>query len=146
MSPRGCIILGSLLAALAVAFGAYGAHGLEEQLTRMLTDGVEPLDETRQALLAKRMGYWEVAARYQMYHAIGIIMAGLVAARQRTGWASLAAGCMLVGILLFSGLLDGMTFGGPKRLGAIVPLGGLAMIVGWLALARAAWVITNPPR
>lgn len=85
------------------------------------------------------MGYWEVAARYQMYHALGLLFAGLLAARKPTLCAALAGWSMLLGVLLFSGLLDVMAFGGPKWLGAIVPLGGLAMIVGWLSLGCAGW-------
>lgn len=150
MWPRTWMILGALLAAAGVAAGAYHAHGLERRLAMAIVlgspDGIEtqkdlPLstaaslsDEQRQEL-ARRMSFWDTATRYQMYHAIGLVLVGLLAERRPSTWATLAGVFLLTGIVLFSGLLDVMAFGGPKWLGAIVPLGGLSMIAGWLALA-----------
>ena len=68
MSPRVCIALGALLAALAVALGAFGAHGLKDQLPRWYT---EP------GRAEEMLANWETAVRYQLYSAIGIVLVGL---------------------------------------------------------------------
>jgi uncharacterized membrane protein YgdD (TMEM256/DUF423 family) len=108
------IALGALNAAIAVAAGAFAAHGLRERL--------EP----------RALEIFETGARYQMYHAFAIIIAGLVAART-AGW--LFQG----GIVLFSGSLYALAISDVKVLGAITPFGGLAFIVGWLWLGWTAW-------
>lgn len=150
MSPRVWIVVGSVLAAAGVAAGAYHAHGLEKRLTAALlraepppgepvsSASAESLNSLQQAELSKRMGYWDTATRYQMYHALGLVLVGLLAECRQTRWTTTAGLCMCVGVALFSGLLDVMAFGGPRWLGAIVPLGGLSMIAGWLTLACAA--------
>jgi uncharacterized membrane protein YgdD (TMEM256/DUF423 family) len=98
-----------------------------------------------EALRARRLDNWEVAARYQMYHALALLVVGLVAARGGD-WAATAAGiCFLLGTLIFSGLLYGLVLSyaispdGWKWLGAPVFIGGLLMIAGWVFLAMAAW-------
>jgi uncharacterized membrane protein YgdD (TMEM256/DUF423 family) len=85
---------------------------------------------------------FETAARYQMYHALALLVVGLVAGRlgetsARTA-ADVAGWAFLVGTILFSGTLYGIGLGGPRWLGAITPFGGVALIVGWMALAFAA--------
>jgi len=90
--------------------------------------------------LARRVANFETAVRYQMYHALAIALVGLMhAQRPRKTWR-FAASAFLFGVLLFSGLLYVLTFAGPswKWLGAVVPLGGVSLIVGWLALAIGA--------
>lgn len=145
MFSRTWAVIGAFLAAVGVAAGAYHAHGLEKRLTAMLlgqssSASVATLqpDPNQQQELNRRLGFWDTATRYQMYHAIGLVLVGLLAERRRSAWTALSGVCMLIGIVLFSGLLDIMALGGPKWLGAIVPLGGLSMIIGWLALAFAA--------
>lgn len=128
--------IGSILAALSVVMGAFGAHGLESTIHEVSDDP------------AKSIGQWETASRYQMYHSIGIILVGICFATfgKRTEF-TVAGVAFLFGILVFSGLLYILVLTQVKILGAIVPLGGLAMIFGWTALAVAAIRIqsTNPP-
>jgi len=90
--------------------------------------------------LARRLDIFETAVRYQMLHAIALVLIGLALDRRDCRSWRFAAWAFLVGILLFSGLLKVLTFAGPewKWLGAIVPLGGLSMIAGWAALAVGA--------
>ena len=95
----------ALSGAVAVIAGAYGAHGASGRAAEWLTTG----------------------AHYQMIHAV----AGLVALGRGRGPAAL----MLLGALLFAGTLYAMAFGGPRWLGAVTPLGGLALILGWMWLA-----------
>lgn len=101
-------------ALLAVAAGAFGAHGLEEQLD------------------AHHLDIFETAARYHMFHALGMGLCALAGAA-RAGWV------MLAGVALFSGTLYALALTGAKWLGAITPIGGLLMMIGWLLLAIAAW-------
>jgi len=112
--------MGALNAAVAVGAGAFAAHGLRERLD------------------ARALEVFETGARYQMYHAFAIIVAGLVASAGLRG-ANTAAGVFQAGIVLFSGSLYVLALTGVKGLGAITPLGGLAFIAGWLWLAWTAW-------
>jgi uncharacterized membrane protein YgdD (TMEM256/DUF423 family) len=110
------IRIGCVLAAFAVVAGALGSHAL---------DLPEPA-----------AGQYETAVRYHMYHALGLLVAGILGRLgHRTGTA---AWCMLLGSLVFSGTVYAIALGGPKWLGAITPLGGLSLIVAWLLLALAA--------
>lgn len=118
-----------------MAAGAFGAHGLTSQLrndTQITRDEAD-----------RRLEIFDKAARYHMYHAIGVVLAGLVALRHPTGWLTVAGGLFIVGILVFSGCLYAMALGGPRRLGAVVPIGGVSFILGWVCLAVAAWRATN---
>jgi len=124
--PRSPLIaLGALNAAVAVAAGAFAAHGLRDRLD------------------ARALAVFETGARYQMYHAVAIVLAGIIATcgvpsgtargAQTAGWIFQA------GIVLFSGSLYALAVTGSKGLGAITPLGGLAFLAGWLWLAWTAW-------
>jgi uncharacterized membrane protein YgdD (TMEM256/DUF423 family) len=119
VTPRLSIVLGAVLGALTVALGAFGAHALEAR--------VEPED----------LAIWQTAVHYQGLHALALIVYGLFAERRERP-RMLAAWCFLVGTLIFSGTLYGIVLGGPRWLGAITPLGGTLMIVGWVAFALAA--------
>jgi uncharacterized membrane protein YgdD (TMEM256/DUF423 family) len=114
------IAIGALNAALAVAAGAFGAHGLRDRL--------EP----------RALEIFETGARYQMYHALAMILAGLLAARGLAG-ASTAGWLFLAGIAIFSGSLYALSLTDVKVLGAITPLGGVAFLAGWVWLAYSAW-------
>lgn len=112
--------LGALSALVAVAAGAFGAHALRTRLT------------------PDTLGIFEVGARYQMYHALGLLAAAWAVARW-PGGATTAAGWLFVaGTVIFSGSLYLLSFTGQRWLGAVTPLGGLAFILGWAALAWAA--------
>jgi uncharacterized membrane protein YgdD (TMEM256/DUF423 family) len=127
MKPRHWIVLGALLAALAIGTGAFGAHALR---TRLLAD------DTAESL--RLLEIFETAARYQMYHALALVLVGLLAERRNSAALRLAGGLFVVGSLLFCGSLYALVLTRIKLLGAITPLGGVAFILGWLALAVAA--------
>ena len=150
-SPSGparfAVVAGALLAALAVALGAYGAHGLERRLAQDFAqpaaDGVadDGGDRAAQGEIAKRLAWWDTAVRYHLTHAIALLIVGMLSAgRERAAW-SFAVGAFALGSALFSGSLYIMTMAGPSwsRLGAVVPIGGLLLIVGWIAVAWGAW-------
>jgi uncharacterized membrane protein YgdD (TMEM256/DUF423 family) len=112
--------LGALLGCLGVAAGAFGAHALEARLS------------------AEQMEWFELAARYQMIHALALIAAAWAAQRWPSGMVNAGGWLLLVGVLIFCGTLYAMAFGAPRILGAVTPIGGLSLIVGWLLLAVAA--------
>jgi uncharacterized membrane protein YgdD (TMEM256/DUF423 family) len=114
------IALGALLAAVAVAAGAFGAHGLAARL-----------DERALAL-------WETAARYLMYGAFALLANGLWARLAGRG-ADGAGWCLLLGSVVFSGTVAVLALGGPRWLGAVTPLGGTLLIAGLLLFAWNAW-------
>ncbi len=129
MAPRFWIVCGAVWAALGVGLGAFGAHGLEDYFQE------HPEDQE----------IYRTADRYQMYHALGVILAGLVASVSAgSRWALWSGGLLLVGNLIFSGCLYAIVLTDIRILGAIVPIGGTAMIVGWLTLAVAGWHVIGP--
>ena len=117
--PRGLGVTACVLAGLAVAAGAFGAHALRGRL--------DP------AALAT----FETAARYQLIHALAAAFAADRAARESGVAAARASGLFVAGIALFSGSLYVLALGGPNIAGAITPLGGLAFMVGWVLLAMS---------
>jgi uncharacterized membrane protein YgdD (TMEM256/DUF423 family) len=112
------ITLGAINAGLAVALGAFGAHGLQDLLSE-------------KALLT-----WHTAVDYHGFHALGLLLIGILShwipVAVRAGW------WLLAGILLFSGSLYLLSLTGVSALGAITPLGGLCFLLGWALLARLA--------
>ena len=111
--------LGALNALLAVAAGAFGAHALKARLTDRL------------------LAVFETGARYQMYHALGLLAVAALAS-QKGSAADPAGWAMLAGIVLFSGSLYALALTGINRLGVITPLGGVAFLVGWALFAWTA--------
>jgi uncharacterized membrane protein YgdD (TMEM256/DUF423 family) len=113
------ILWGALVGALSVIAGAFGAHGLADRL--------DP----------KALALWETASRYAMYGGIALVQVGLFA---RSGGKVAGAGwCLLIGTAIFSGTVFALALGGPRILGAITPIGGTLMIVGFLVFAWSAY-------
>jgi uncharacterized membrane protein YgdD (TMEM256/DUF423 family) len=113
-------ILGSVLAGVGVALGAFAAHGL------------------RNTLSAADLATFEVGVRYQMYHALALLAVAGAIARWGSGTAVAAGWLFTAGIVLFSGSLYMLVLTGPRWLGAITPIGGVAFLVGWALLAWTA--------
>jgi len=114
-------LLGALSGGLAVAAGAFAAHGLRGRLAPDL------------------LAVFETAARYQMYHALALLAVAIQAERRPGRLAVLAGWLFVAGTVLFSGSLYALALSGVAVLGAITPLGGLAFLAGWGCLAAAAW-------
>jgi uncharacterized membrane protein YgdD (TMEM256/DUF423 family) len=112
--------LGSISAFLAVAAGAFGAHALRGRLT------------------PEYLSVFETAARYQMYHALGLMAVAWAFVRWPGGLIQSAGWLFVAGTVLFSGSLYALSLTRIRWLGAITPLGGLAFLTGWLLLAVAA--------
>ena len=118
--PTIFIILGALLAALAVGLGAIGAHALKGQLS------------------ADQLATFHTAVQYQMYHAIGLILVGLLGLHHRSYWFDSTGWLMLVGIVLFSGFLYAWLATGRRGFVHPVPVGGVAFIIAWVLTAIGA--------
>lgn len=115
------LILGAINGFLAVALGAFGAHGLEGKLPE------------------KYIKTWHTGVNYQMFHTVGLfVIAFLVDKVGSIGLLSTAGWLFLIGIILFSGSLYVLSVTQISVLGAITPLGGLAFLGGWLLLGYAA--------
>jgi uncharacterized membrane protein YgdD (TMEM256/DUF423 family) len=120
------LILAGVNGFLAVALGAFGAHGLKAKLA--------PLPDA-----AQRLAWWETAAHYHLMHALALGLAAYLAARAPGTAASTAGFAFVLGIVLFSGSLYAMTLTtGVRALIAATPLGGLCLLVGWIAVVLAA--------
>jgi uncharacterized membrane protein YgdD (TMEM256/DUF423 family) len=113
--------LACVSAAVAVALGAFAAHGL------------------RSRLVPDMLSVFEIGARYQMYHALALLGVALAHARWPTTAIAVAGWLFVAGTLVFSGSLYVMAVTGQRWLGAVTPLGGAAFIAGWIALAWGVW-------
>ena len=120
---RNFVVLGAVLAGLAVASGALGAHTLSR------------------SLLPERLETFETAVRYQMYHALALFAVAWALSRWPQSDTLLTASgwFFIAGIVLFSGSLYGLALGAPRWLGAVAPIGGVAFVLGWLTLAIGAF-------
>jgi uncharacterized membrane protein YgdD (TMEM256/DUF423 family) len=118
------LAIAGLLLALATVFGAFGAHALKSQLS------------------PDRLQVYETAVRYHFFHALGLLGIGLALRFMDVPSIRWAAVLVVVGIVLFSGSLYALTFGIPRSFGAVTPLGGVALIAGWICFAIGAWRAT----
>ena len=115
-------IIGAILGGLAVAFGAFGAHGLKSIVT------------------PERLETFETAVRYQMYHALALVALAWAISQwpQQAGLLVVAGWLFVAGVVVFSGSLYILVLSGIGWLGAITPLGGVAFVAGWLCAVIAA--------
>ena len=113
------VLMSSCLGALSVALGAFGAHGLKGRLTEA------------------DLQIYDLAVRYQMYHALALLGVALVASHVDHPGLKLAGLGFCIGVFFFSGSLYTMVATGQRWLGAVTPIGGLALIVGWVSLGWA---------
>lgn len=124
---RTFLLIGALSGFIAVAAGAFGAHGLRNRLP------------------PEMLAVFETAVRYQMYHTLALLFVALAAARF-DGWLVNGAGwAFTAGIVVFSGSLYALALTRVTILGAITPIGGLAFLVGWGLLAAAAITLMAIP-
>ena len=121
MTARTALTLAALLMFVAVAAGAFGAHALRNRLAPDMT------------------AVWQTAVQYHAWHALALAIVAqfMIHVPERAGVA-LAAWLFVAGIVLFSGSLYAMALTGTRALGVITPVGGVAFLAGWLALAWAA--------
>jgi uncharacterized membrane protein YgdD (TMEM256/DUF423 family) len=132
--------IGALLGGLAVAFGAFAAHGLDDYFAKKYRDAA-PKTVAGFAVPAswKYLQDFRTGAEYQMYHSLALLAVGLAAARATKRRALDVAGwCFLLGIVLFSGSLYVLTLTGDTHWAIATPFGGALFLVGWASLTFAA--------
>lgn len=115
-NARTLLLVGTLLAFTAVALGAFGGHALQAMVT------------------PERLDTWQTAVRYQMFHAISILMLGLLIQQVPSLKLTSAAWCLASGTLAFSGSLYLLVLSDIGLLGALTPLGGILFLIGWALL------------
>jgi uncharacterized membrane protein YgdD (TMEM256/DUF423 family) len=118
---RTFMFIGALMGFVGVGLGAFGAHGLRARLS------------------PEMLAVFETGVRYQMYHALALLALAAVMARLDGRAVMVAGWSFTAGILIFSGSLYALALTGVTTLGAITPIGGLAFLIGWIALAIAAF-------
>lgn len=120
---RTFVLAAALLGFIGVAAGAFGAHAL------------------RDALSPRDLEIFETAVRYQLIHAVALLGVAAASARwpEVSGALNLAGWSMIAGVLIFSGSLYALVGTGVRGLGAVTPIGGVGLLLGWAALAWAAF-------
>jgi uncharacterized membrane protein YgdD (TMEM256/DUF423 family) len=116
---RSLLVAGAVLGFIGVASGAFGAHAVRGRIS------------------AERLENWKTAADYQLWHALATIVAGLAAARWESGAAAAAGWCFVGGTAIFSGSLYALALTDRRQLGAVAPIGGVLLLVGWALLIVA---------
>ncbi len=121
MSSSRTLAIAGILLALATVFGAFGAHALKAQLS------------------PDRLQVYETAVRYHFFHALGLLGIGLTLRFVDAPAVRWSAMLVVLGIVLFSGSLYVLTFGAPRLFGIVTPVGGVALIAGWICFAAGVW-------
>jgi len=121
MKNRNILLAGAVFMVLAVLLGAFGAHALKARLS------------------PEMLQIYKTAVDYQFYHALGLLLIGLIGFHINSKWISRAGIFLISGIILFSGSLYVLSLSGIRVFGAITPIGGLSFVAGWVCLAMAVW-------
>jgi len=124
---RTILLIAGISGALAVALGAMGAHALKNHLD------------------AYAMDVYVKAATYHFYHSFALLGIGLLAIHAPSRALRVSTIAMVIGIVLFSGSLYALAITGIRTFGMITPFGGIAFIIGWLGIAKAAWGMRDKP-
>ncbi|MES2886309.1 MAG: DUF423 domain-containing protein [Pseudomonadota bacterium] len=114
------VLAGAVYGFLGVGFGAFGAHALKARLA------------------PEMLAVWKTAVEYQLYHALALVLVGLIATQKPSVAINNAAICFVLGVLVFSGSLYVLALSGVRWLGAVTPIGGLLLLAGWALLFWAA--------
>ena len=122
MNQRNTLLAGSVFGCTAVALGAFAAHALKESL-----------------VATGRIDTYEIAVKYQFYHALALLLVGLLMGQFGSKSLRHSALSFSLGILLFSGSLYVLSFTGQRIMGAVTPIGGLFFILGWILLASGVY-------
>lgn len=120
MTDRVWLLIGSIYGFVAVALGAFGAHALKERLS------------------AEMLSVWRTAVEYQFYHALALLLVGVLSRQMPSATLNAAGLCFTVGVLLFSGSLYVLALSDVSVFGAITPFGGILFLAGWALLVWTA--------
>lgn len=138
MFARHGLWIAAALGGAAVALGAFAAHGLEPYLTEKYAGATKTRAGETIPAARKYLGDFETGARYQMYHALALLVVSLLAERRPRRSLELAGWAFLAGIALFSGSLYALVLTGQTRWGMVAPIGGSLLIAGWALLLIAS--------
>jgi len=116
MNIKNILLSGAIFMALGVLLGAFGAHALKNSLS------------------PEMLAVYKTGVEYQFYHALGLLLIGLIGFRLNSKWIQVSAILLIVGIILFSGSLYILSISGIKIIGAITPIGGISFVSGWICL------------
>jgi uncharacterized membrane protein YgdD (TMEM256/DUF423 family) len=119
---RNFIFIAAILGFLGVALGAFGTHGLTPTLEAN-----------------SRVDTFETATRYHLYHALALLVVGLLEQYRPSRWTRRAGYLFIVGVIVFSGSLYVLAIFNLRAMGAVAPVGGAALLGGWALLAYSAW-------
>ncbi|MFY0591228.1 DUF423 domain-containing protein [Roseivirga sp.] len=122
MTAKTVLVIGGILGALSVGIGAFGAHGLEATLS---ANG--------------RLETFETGVKYQFYHTFALILLGIIMLNIQSNYFNYASICFIIGIAIFSGSLYTLSLTNMTWLGAITPIGGLSLILGWVFLVLGVY-------
>ena len=125
MMDRVFFTIGSALGPIGVALGAFGAHALKARLAPDL------------------LATFEVGVRYQLIHALVLLAVAWACTRWSVRWTSASGWLFIAGTLLFSGSLYALSLTGVRGIGIVTPIGGVALLLGWLCLLAAPWTRKN---
>ena len=143
-SGRFWLTSGAILAGLAVALGAFGAHGLDQVLKSVYSESDQRVIAGLKVPASwKYLQDFKTAAEYQLTHALALLVVGLLARDHSRRSLTVAGWSFIGGIVLFSGSLYVLVITGVRVLGAITPLGGVLFLIGWASLAVA---VASPDR
>lgn len=117
MNNRNILLAGAIFMSLTVLVGAFGAHALKNSLS------------------PEMLAVYKTGVEYQFYHALGLLLIGLIGFQIDSKWLRWSGILLIAGIILFSGSLYALSISGIKTLGAITPIGGLSFVAGWICLA-----------
>ena len=120
-ASRWILATAAVLVALATALGAFGAHALHTRLS------------------PERLQLYETAVRYHFYNALGLLALGVLARSLDSAMLRWAAGLLVAGLVLFCGSILALAGGAPRAVGIVTPLGGVALIAGWVLFAISIW-------
>lgn len=135
MSASHWLFVGAICGGLAVGLGAFAAHGLDKVFVEKYSGQTRVVAGETIPLARKFLQDFKTGAEYQMYHSLALLGVGLLARKRSTRPLNIAGIAFTGGILLFSGSLYILTLTGVTKWGMVTPLGGVAFLVGWTALA-----------
>jgi uncharacterized membrane protein YgdD (TMEM256/DUF423 family) len=137
------LFLGSLFAGLAVAAGAFAAHGLDGYFVEKYGSETKTVAGREMLRSEKYVHDFKTGAEYQMYHSLALLVVGLLVAQRPSASLNVAGWAFVLGIVLFSGSLYVLTITGVTKWGMVTPIGGVMFLIGWAALAVAAMTKVN---
>lgn len=135
MTGRTYLVLGAILGGLSVGLGAFAAHGLDKVFVEKYAGQTRVVAGETVPLSKKFLNDFKTGAEYQMSHSLALLAVGFLVDRRTSRALAVAGWSFVIGIVLFSGSLYLLTLTGVTKWGMVTPLGGVAFLVGWAALA-----------